>query len=312
MRRLFKTCAILLALHAALAGHAQTATSPAPNSKRVPSRMNCSPLTPNTKVPWIEASQLPDLSRDHAYFEWCTDLDTAWTTQSYPDPKYVPTRTAEHEARVYSLLQGLKDLAAKESEDWVSHVNALLGSNLPPPTVERRTLPTGNTNVQSNSHIRNHALTKLESSSKLLSVSSSQHFSDDGTSLSSKRLNITGLTSEADCINLAEGSSAYRTHCRMGQPTEKLCITPTDLQKAFENRPGYLLRPASVRTAQSRPTPAELVKLGGQWFGYEVHVFSGPATGKNSRSMYFGFGFKPCAASISVNLTNHQSPSDKK
>lgn len=177
MKRLFKAGVALLALPAVFAGYAQTAAPSAPDKPRTPpSRMNCSPVTPDTKVPWIEVSQLPDLSRDHAYFEWCTDMDTAWTTQSYPQPKYVPKRTAEHEARVRSLLQGLKDFVAADSDDWASYVNEWLGSSLPPPTVERRALRTGNTDVSSNSYVRNHALTKLQSSSKLLSISSSQFF----------------------------------------------------------------------------------------------------------------------------------------
>lgn len=111
---------------------------------------------------------------------------------------------------------------------------------------------------------------------------------------------------------LTEGSSAYRAHCKMGMATAKLCITPVDLQKAFKNQPGYLMRPRSVRAAQNRPTPEELAKLGGQWFGYEVHVFSGAGTGQHANEMDFGFGFKPCAASVSVNLTNKQPSGDKK
>ena len=97
--------------------------------------------------------------------------------------------------------------------------------------------------------------------------------------------------------------SHKRTLDIIGIETNKLCVTPVDLQKAFENQPGYLFQPASVRTARSRPTPQELTKLGGQWFGYQVHVFSGSSTGKNAGLMRMDFGFKPCASSIQIELS---------
>jgi hypothetical protein len=68
------------------------------HAQPMPSRMQCSPVTPETKVPFIEVAQLPDISRDVAYFEGCSDLDNAWTPQSYPNPKYVPKRTPENQA----------------------------------------------------------------------------------------------------------------------------------------------------------------------------------------------------------------------
>ena len=66
------------------------------NQQWPPDRFRCSPVTPDTKVPFIETAQLPGLSRGMAYFEGCEDLDNARTPQSYPDAKYVPLKRAEN------------------------------------------------------------------------------------------------------------------------------------------------------------------------------------------------------------------------
>jgi len=245
-----------------------------------PSRLQCSPVTPDTKVPWIEVSQLPDVSKDSAYFEACSDLDSAWTTQSYPNAKYVPNRTAEHEARVNLLLQGIKDYVAVESDDWVAYVNAWLGATLPPSRVKRSPFSNGDTFLTFHSETKNQTSTQFQLESKTLGVYGTQVITLLGMVTSNKR------------------SMSYS-----GIDTTKLCVTSIDLQKAFENQPGYLFQPASVRTARSRPTPQELTKLGGQWFGYQVHVFSGSSTGKYAGLMRMDFGFKPCASSIQIELS---------
>ncbi|MFZ2308043.1 MAG: hypothetical protein WAW73_06745 [Rhodoferax sp.] len=267
-----------------------------------PSRLQCSPVTPYTKVPWIEISQLPDVSKDSAYFEACSDLDSAWTTQSFPNLKYVPERTPEHETRVGLLLQGIKDYVAAESDDWVAYVNGWLGSTLPPSKIESKTNPGGDSTVWFTSFLKDHALTNFGVSSKILGVYGRRYVSAQGEVSKKKDLSISGLTSDPECLILGEGSAAYRAHCKMGRAAEKLCITPIDVQKAFENKPGYLFRPMSVRTSNRRPNVQELAELGGQWFGYEVHVFDTHATGGYSGLMMFGFGFKPCASRIQIDL----------
>lgn len=250
----------------------------------IPSRLQCSPVTPDTKVPWIEVSQLPDLTRDSAYFEACSDLDSAWTTQSYPNPKYVPNRTPEHEARVSLLLQGIKDYVAAESEDWVAYVNAWLGATLPPSRVKRSPFSNGDTFLTFHSETKNQTSTQFQLESKTLGVYGTQVITLLGTVASNKRsMSFSGIDAT------------------------KLCVTSIDLQKAFENQPGYLFQPASVRTARSRPTPQELTKLGGQWFGYQVHVFSGSSAGKYAGLMRMDFGFKPCASSIQIELSESRS-----
>lgn len=296
------TC--LLALFLFIGGAAGASAQP-------PSRLQCTPVTPDTKVPWIEVSQLPDLTRDTAYFEACSDLDYAWTTLSYPNSKYVPVRTPEHEARVSLLLREIKDYVTAESDDWVAYVNAWLGAALPPPKTERKVFLDGET-IHWTSFVKAQNLTHLETSSEMLWLSGRQYLSSDVTKRTNDRkLSISGLTSDRECRVLAAGSSAYRSHCKMGMATENLCITPVDLKNAFENQPGYLFQPASVRTARSRPTPQELTKLGGQWFGYQVHVFSGPTTGKYEGLVQFGFGFKPCASSIQIELSERRSAEGK-
>jgi hypothetical protein len=262
---------------AALSAHAQSPRS----------RMQCSPVTPDTKVPFIDVSQLPDISRDPLYFEGCSDRDYAWTLQSYPDPKYAPKRTYEHQARVNFLLQGLKDYVTTESDDWASYINAWLGSNLPPSDVERRRFSDGDT-TRSMSYRTGNTLTKFGVTSEILSTYSTQHVSPQGVMIFSQReLVIRGLD------------------------TTKLCITSVDLQKAFENQPGYLFRPITVRTSQPRPNPEELAKLGGQWFGYDVYAFIEPVAKQAPGLMSFGFGFKPCAMNISFNLTKNIFQGDK-
>jgi len=267
-----------------------------------PSRLQCKPVTPDTKVPWIEVSQLPDLTRDSAYFEACSDLDSAWTTQSYPNSKHVPERTPEHQARVSLLLRGIKDYVAAESDDWVAYVNGWLGSTLSPSRIESKKSPGGHSTVWSTSFRKDHALTNFGVSSKILGVYSRHYVSAQGEISKQKELSISGLTSDPECLILGEGSAAYRAHCKMGRAAEKLRIPPVDVQRAFENISGYLFRPMSVRTSNRRPNAQELAELGGQWFGYEVHVFNTPATGGYSGLMMFGFGSKPCASRIQIDL----------
>jgi len=280
-------------------------------SAQPPSRLQCTPVTPDTKVPWIEVSQLPDLTRDTAYFEACSDLDYAWTTLSYPNAKYVPARTPEHEARVSLLLQGIKKYVSAESDDWVAYVNAWLGATLPLPKTERKVFLDGET-IHWTSFVKAQNLMRLETSSEMLWLSGRQYLSSDVTKRTNDRkLSISGLTSDGECRVLAAGSSAYRSHCKMGMASENLCITPVDLKNAFENQPGYLLQPTSVRTARLRPTSQELTKLGGQWFGYQVHVFSGPTTGKYAGLVQFRFEFKPCASSIQIELSESKSAESK-
>jgi len=250
----------------------------------IPSRLQCSPVTPETKVPWIEVSQLPDVSKDSAYFEACSDLDSAWTTQSYPNPKYVPERTPEHEARVSLLLQGIKDYVAAESDDWVAYVNAWLGATLPRSRIKRSPFSNGDIFLTFHSETKDQTSMQFQLESKTLGVYETRVVTPTGMVTSNKRsMSISGI----------DGTN--------------FCVTPVDLRRAFENQPGYLFQPASVRTAASRPTPQELEKLGGQWFGYQVHVFSGPNTGKYAGLMRIGFGFKPCTTSIQIELTESRS-----
>lgn len=242
--------------------------------------LQCTPLTPDSKVPWIDVAQLPDFTNAYAFFEGCTDADYAWTTQSYPNPKFVPPRAPEHQARVLALLQGLKAYVAAESDDWVGYVNTWLGTTLPPSKIRRSTFPNGNVFSSLVSYSETSFSSQYEFSSKIFGVYGTQVVTPGGAITSNnRRLSITGID------------------------TEKLCITPVDLQPAFENQHGYLLRPMSVRTARNRPNPAELAKLGGQWFGYDVRVLNGPSTWQYRGDISFGFGFKPCAADIQVSLT---------
>lgn len=281
------TAGALSLLIGACSTHAEPITPRNDSSVRVnaiPSRLQCSPVTPDTKVPWIEVSQLPDLTRDSAYFEACSDLDHAWTTQSYPNPKYVPDRTPEHEARVSLFLQGIKDYASAESDDWVTYVNAWLGAALPPSRIERSPFSNGNVFVSTFSVVKDQTFTQFQFESKTLGVYGTRVVTPGGMLTSNKRrMSISGV----------DGTN--------------FCVTPVDLQKAFENQPGYLFRPASVRSAPYRPTSQDLTKLGGQWFGYQVHVFSGPHTGKYAGLMRIEYGFKPCAASIQIELSESRS-----
>jgi hypothetical protein len=105
MTRFFRQIAFLLiALGACAAQSEPTTPIGGPSSTALPSLMQCTPVTPDTKVPWIDVAQLPDFTNAYAYFEACSDADYAWTTQSYPNPKYVPERTLEHQGRVKLLL----------------------------------------------------------------------------------------------------------------------------------------------------------------------------------------------------------------
>ena len=113
-----------------------------------PALIPCStPVTPETVVPWIELSALPDLSRTTASFEHCTNIDHAWTTQSYPDPKFTPPRTPEQEARVRAFLQGIKDFVKADAEDWVAYANSQFGASLPPPVPDRLKSNDGRTSI---------------------------------------------------------------------------------------------------------------------------------------------------------------------
>ncbi len=284
-------CAAVL-LMGPLSVHAQT---PAPGSAaRVtvrPTLIPCTtPVTPETVVPWIDVSALPDLSRSTAYWEHCSNIDHAWTTQSYPDPKFTPPRTPEQEARVRAFLQGIKDFVKADVEDWVAYVNAWLGSGLPAPKVERsRPTSGGYFSVHTLSEAKDQSLPIFDASTNVLGIYARQRFSPNGVEVSSaKHLSFIGLRAE------------------------KLCITPVDLQQAFENQPGFLFRPMSVRTSNRRPNADELANLGGQWFGYEVHVFPGSTTGQFSGRMSFSFKFKACADAIQIELSRNQRPDSER
>lgn len=255
---------------------ASAASQPAPG---LPSRMQCTPVTPDTKVPWIEVSQLPDLTKDFAYFEACSDLDTAWTTQSYPDPKFVPARTPEHEERVARFLQGVKAFVAAESEDWVGYVNGWLGVEMPMAEVDRRSNTGDSYSEYFKSSYRKSWSRTLEGQLGLISMLVSLHYDP-------KAAHVTGVRD----VTVA------------GFDQKNACITAIDLQKAFADQPGYLFRPMSVRSQRERPNAMELAQLGGQWFGYEVFVFDSAVTGHHTGTVAFGFGFRPCAGSVTFRL----------
>ena len=250
-------------------------------SSAPPSLLQCTPVTPATKVPWIEVSQLPDFTNAFAYFEACSDLDYAWTTQSYPNPRYVPERTPEHQARVKLLMQGIKDYAVAKSDDWVSYVNAWLGTALPPLRVRSSSFPNGNLFYSYLSEAKAQRSTSLQLPSETLGLSGTNVVTPLGLITSSKRRFSIG-----------------------GIDTDSFCVTPVDLQMAFENQSGYLLRPMSVRTWRNRPNKEKLAKLGGQWFGYEVHVFSAPGSAQSSGLIRVAFAFNPCATRIQIELAN--------
>lgn len=283
-------CAAVL-LMGPLSVHAQT---PAPGSAaRVtvrPALIPCTtPVTPETVVPWVELSALPDVSRSTAYWEHCTNIDHAWTTQSYPDPKFTPPRTPEHEARVRAFLQGIKDFVKADAKDWVTYVNAQFGTTLPPASHDRRPFNDGRASIFSKSFARDHSIAAFKTESKVFGIHAFQVVSA-----------------------LGEEAGVDRNLYVNGLNTESLCITPVDLQQAFENRPGFLFRPLSVRTYNRRPNADELARLGGQWFGYEVHVFAGPNTGQSSGRMSFTFKFKPCADTVDIGLTRNQRPDSER
>lgn len=250
-------------------------------------RMQCSPVTPDTKVPWIDVSQLPDLTKDYSYFEACSDLDTAWTTQSYPDPKFVPVRTPEHQERVARFLQGVKDFVAADADDWVGYVNGWLGVELPKNRFERLPAKDGRFSDYLNSHQRLAKSSTLATEVALVSLLTSWRYAQNGR-LDQHRLEVT----------LA------------GIDRSNACITSIDLQKTFADEPGYLLRPKSVRTARERPNAEQLAQLGGQWFGYEVFVFESAMSGHRSGNLVFNFGFRPCADSVTIRLTRTRPKSE--
>lgn len=270
-------------------------------------RMQCSPVTPDTKVPWIDVSQLPDLTKDYSYFEACSDLDTAWTTQSYPDPKFVPVRTSEHQERVARFLQGVKDFVAADADDWVGYVNGWLGTTLPVAAIDHKQFQDGLQTTRLKSSGFNLALGKFHSRARLISLHLWRDLPLVGPTTDRRFLTISGITSEPDCITLAWGSAAYRAHCHEGSPREQFCITPMDIQRAFEKQSGYVLRPMSVRAARERPDAQQLARLGGQWFGYEVHAFE---VDQSIGTIGFGFSFKPCASVVDLNLKKSRPRGD--
>lgn len=262
--------------------HAETVVTPVEaKSSAPPSLLQCTAVTPATKVPWIEVSQLPDFTNAFAYFEACSDLDYAWTKQSYPNPRYVPERTPEHQARVNLLMQGIKDYATAHSDDWVSYVNTWLGIALPTSKARQSSFSNGNVFLSLVSYAKTPVSTRYGFGSETIGVYSTQVTTPSGVATSSeRRFSIQGIEAE------------------------KLCVTPVDLQMAFENQPGYLLRPMSVRTWRNRPNKEELTKLGGQWFGYEIHVFSGLDPAQRAGLIRVAFAFKPCATGIQVEIRN--------
>lgn len=241
--------------------------------------MRCSPVTPDAKVPWVEIEKLPDVSRDRSYFEACTDIDNAWTKLSYPDEKYVPQRAQEQEAIVAQFLLGIKDFVAAESSDWVSYLNAWLGVDLPQAKVVQNPFKNGDKLLFMDSEL-------LDRSSRTFLFK----FSTLG-SYETRAITASGfINSEKRRLSLSNIEST------------SFCITPVDLKKHFENQSGYLFRPMSIRTSNRRPNAQELADLGGQWFGYEVHVFDTSATSGSAGLIVFGFGFKPCAGRIQIDL----------
>lgn len=307
--RIFQLLAALAALTSPL-GHAQTtavpptttvtttaapaatATAPKPAVRMggpdgLPSRDQCTPVTPETKVPWIEVSELPALGPD--YWSWCTDLDSAWTTQSYPNPKYEPNRTPEHKERVQRFLAGLKDYVRAESDDWVGYVNEWLGTELPPPTIKRTVFKNNALNLYYDSEIRNHRSAKFEFESKGFGIHKSQLINPFGiTTTHNRRLSISEIN------------------------TTQLCVTPMDLQQAFENKEGYLFRPESVRLSRFRPSPQELEELGGQWLGYEIYVFPRKNTNDDKGTIAVLFSFRPCALRIGIHHSLNQPQGENK
>ena len=302
--RIFQLLAALAALTSPL-GHAQTtavpptttvtttaapaatATAPKPAVRMggpdgLPSRDQCTPVTPETKVPWIEVSELPALGPD--YWSWCTDLDSAWTTQSYPNPKYEPNRTPEHKERVQRFLAGLKDYVRAESDDWVGYVNEWLGTELPPYSIiNKAKVNKDDLFTAFSSVIRNQNSNRFNFESKGIGVYKTQVLTVLGEITSmNRRLSINEINAE------------------------KFCVTSVDLQQAFENQTGYLFRPNSVRTSSHRPSAQEIEKRGGQWWGYQIQVFVRPNTNDFKGVIRFPFDFMPCAINFSIDLSKNK------
>lgn len=246
----------------------------------VPPKNRCSPVTPDTKVPTIESPFLPDFSQGGSYWEWCEDSDYAWRPQSLPNRKYVPERSTEHEARLRLFLQRIKAFVSADVDDWVPYVNEMLGVELPAAKVDRTSRPQG-TDVWGR------------------------------TTGKTLRLKTFGVSAEYvyvawATLTLANGqlsSSSRSMSIQLNGSPQTLCVTPIDLQAAFEGQRGYVFRPRSIRATRTRPTEQELARLGGQWIGYEVHVFAGVAPGDFDGRMSFTFGYEPCASHISIKLT---------
>lgn len=247
----------------------------------VPPKNRCSPVTPDTKVPTIESPFLPDFSQGGSYWEWCEDSDYAWRPQSLPNRKYVPERSSEHEARVRLFLERIKAFVSADVDDWVPYVNEMLGVELPAAQVNKR-LPLDTEWTVARSRGSQVRLSTFRVDAGYVEVDWSRSLR-----LPSRRLYEywRGLTIQLD------------------KASTSLCVTPIDLQAAFEGQRGYVFRPRSIRATRTRPTEQELARLGGQWIGYEVHVFAGVAPGDFDGRMSFNFGYEPCAGHISIRLT---------
>ncbi len=247
----------------------------------VPPKNRCSPVTPDTKVPTIESPFLPDFSQGGSYWEWCEDSDYAWRPLSLPNRKYVPERSTEHEARVRLFLQRIKAFVSADVDDWVPYVNEMLGVELPAAKVDRQV--SADTEWTLKYALRRPAmLSTFQTGANYVEVTGS------------RRVWLTSRQMYDDQRGLT---------IQLGESSRSLCVTPIDLQAAFEGQRGYVFRPRSIRATRTRPTEQELARLGGQWIGYEVHVFAGVAPGDFDGRMSFTFGYEPCASHISIKLT---------
>lgn len=245
----------------------------------LPKKNQCTPVTPETKIPFIEAPL--QYGPNPASFEWCEDIDYAWTPQSYPNVKFVPKRDPEHVERIEAFLQALKDFIVSDSDDWVSYINEKFGTQLPAPEISKSHLFSNRTySIYSQSFLTNGELKKFKANYETLNFYGSSNISEIDVPIGSKRnFSVKGLN------------------------TVNFCITPIDLKKYFDVNPDSLMRPSSNRPVfgRERPTADEVVKLGGQWTGYEMYIFSSSSTNQNEAQIYAGFGFKPCAVYFDIN-----------
>jgi hypothetical protein len=184
----------------------------------------CTPVTPSTKIPFIDATQQPRPSPGAATWEFCSDLDYAWTTQSYPNAKFTPERTLEHKRRVDTFLQHIKDYAyatppaTNGVPDWVSFFNERLGSKLPAMVVEKDDrFPDQGASFYSKSE-------SSEPQSFWLASTVVQKFYLYGV----RHVSLSGFV-----------ASDQRRLSIDGLDSSTLCIAATDLQEAFENQSGF-------------------------------------------------------------------------